>query len=71
MRAYHEELFGPVAVVHRAENDDQALALANDPPYGLGGSVFSGDEQRARWVAAERVIPPNGSSGRDSAGWLM
>jgi succinate-semialdehyde dehydrogenase / glutarate-semialdehyde dehydrogenase len=51
MRAYHEELFGPVAVVHRAENDDQALALANDSPYGLGGSVFSGDEQRARQVA--------------------
>jgi succinate-semialdehyde dehydrogenase/glutarate-semialdehyde dehydrogenase len=51
MRAYHEELFGPVAVVHRVETDDEALALANDSAYGLGGSVFSGDEQRARRVA--------------------
>jgi succinate-semialdehyde dehydrogenase / glutarate-semialdehyde dehydrogenase len=51
MRAYHEELFGPVAVVHRVQDDDEAVALANDSPYGLGGSVFSGDEQRARRVA--------------------
>ena len=51
MRAYHEELFGPVAVVHRVETDEEALALANDSAYGLGGSVFSGDEQRARRVA--------------------
>jgi succinate-semialdehyde dehydrogenase / glutarate-semialdehyde dehydrogenase len=42
--AYHEELFGPVAVVHRVHNAEEALALANDSPSGLGGSVFSGDE---------------------------
>jgi succinate-semialdehyde dehydrogenase / glutarate-semialdehyde dehydrogenase len=51
MRAYHEELFGPVAVVHRVEDDDEAVALANDSPYGLGGSVFGGDVERARRVA--------------------
>jgi succinate-semialdehyde dehydrogenase/glutarate-semialdehyde dehydrogenase len=47
MRAYHEELFGPVAVVHRVTDDDEAVALANESPYGLGGSVFGADQQRA------------------------
>jgi succinate-semialdehyde dehydrogenase/glutarate-semialdehyde dehydrogenase len=51
MRAYTEELFGPVAVVYRVENDAHAVALANASPYGLGGSVFSSDPQRARAVA--------------------
>jgi succinate-semialdehyde dehydrogenase/glutarate-semialdehyde dehydrogenase len=51
MRAYHEELFGPVAVVYRVEDEHEALALANDSPYGLGGSVFCGDSDRARRVA--------------------
>ncbi|OMH35042.1 NAD-dependent succinate-semialdehyde dehydrogenase [Tersicoccus sp. Bi-70] len=53
MAAYREELFGPVAVVYRVENDDEALALANDTPYGLGGAVFSTDTARARRVAEE------------------
>jgi succinate-semialdehyde dehydrogenase / glutarate-semialdehyde dehydrogenase len=51
MRAYHEELFGPVAVVHRVTGEDEAIALANDTPYGLGGSVFSSDPEQARRVA--------------------
>ncbi len=51
MRAYHEELFGPVAVVHRVADDAEAIALANDSRYGLGGSVFSEDLERARRVA--------------------
>lgn len=51
MRAYREELFGPVAVVHRVADDAEAIALANDSPYGLGGSVFSEDLERARRVA--------------------
>jgi succinate-semialdehyde dehydrogenase/glutarate-semialdehyde dehydrogenase len=51
MRAFHEELFGPVAVVYRVSGDDEAVELANSSPYGLGGSVFAGDAERARAVA--------------------
>ena len=51
MAAHHEELFGPVAVVYRVADDDEALALANDTPYGLGGAVFSTDPDRARRLA--------------------
>jgi succinate-semialdehyde dehydrogenase/glutarate-semialdehyde dehydrogenase len=51
MRAYREELFGPVAVVYRVADDAEAVALANDSPYGLGGSVFASDPARARAVA--------------------
>ncbi|MDQ2738726.1 MAG: NAD-dependent succinate-semialdehyde dehydrogenase [Actinomycetota bacterium] len=51
MRAYGEELFGPVAVVYKVGSDEEALALANDTQYGLGGSVFSTDAARAEKVA--------------------
>ncbi|WP_326701326.1 NAD-dependent succinate-semialdehyde dehydrogenase [Streptomyces sp. NBC_01754] len=54
MRAYAEELFGPAAVIHRVEDEDEAVALANDSTYGLGGSVFCADVERGRRVA-ERV----------------
>jgi succinate-semialdehyde dehydrogenase/glutarate-semialdehyde dehydrogenase len=51
IRAYHEELFGPVAVVYRVADDDDAITLATDTRFGLGGSVFAGDLDRARRVA--------------------
>jgi succinate-semialdehyde dehydrogenase/glutarate-semialdehyde dehydrogenase len=51
MRAYHEELFGPVAVVYQVDSVDEAVELANDSPYGLGGAVFSGDLDEADDVA--------------------
>ena len=54
MRAYREELFGPAAVVYRVSDDDAAVELANDSPFGLGGAVFGGDADRARQVA-ERI----------------
>ena len=52
MRAYREELFGPVAVVYAVSSEDEALALANDSDYGLGGAVFSSDADRALRVAS-------------------
>jgi succinate-semialdehyde dehydrogenase/glutarate-semialdehyde dehydrogenase len=51
MRAYSEELFGPVAVVYRVPDEDAAVELANSSPFGLGGAVFCSDPQRARAVA--------------------
>jgi succinate-semialdehyde dehydrogenase/glutarate-semialdehyde dehydrogenase len=50
MRAYREELFGPVAVLHRVNSVDEAITLANDSPYGLGSAVFTNDEQQATYV---------------------
>jgi succinate-semialdehyde dehydrogenase/glutarate-semialdehyde dehydrogenase len=51
MRAYKEELFGPVAVVYQVSSDEEAVELANAVDYGLGGAVWSADEQRAVAVA--------------------
>jgi succinate-semialdehyde dehydrogenase/glutarate-semialdehyde dehydrogenase len=51
MRAYREELFGPVAVVYAVSSDEEALELANDSDYGLGGAVFSTDTKRAEKIA--------------------
>ena len=56
MDAYREELFGPVAVVYKVESADEALALANDSQYGLGGAVFSTDLDEARRVADQLEV---------------
>jgi succinate-semialdehyde dehydrogenase / glutarate-semialdehyde dehydrogenase len=51
MRAYHEELFGPAAVIYRVADTSEAVELANSSPFGLGGVVYSTDPGRAQEVA--------------------
>lgn len=53
MRAYHEELFGPVAIVIRARDEEDALSIANDSPFGLGGSVWTQDSARGEALARQ------------------
>ncbi|MGB6616868.1 MAG: NAD-dependent succinate-semialdehyde dehydrogenase [Trebonia sp.] len=56
MRAYREELFGPVAVVYEVSTDDEAVQLANVVDFGLGGAVWSTDEERAIKVAEQLEV---------------
>ena len=51
MAAFDEELFGPVAAVIRVADEEQALAMANDSRFGLGGSVWTGDSARGERFA--------------------
>lgn len=51
-RAYHEELFGPVAIVIRAASEQDALRIANETRFGLGSSIWSKDAARAEQLAA-------------------
>jgi aldehyde dehydrogenase (NAD+) len=51
MTIAQEEIFGPVLVVIPFEDDDDAVRIANDSAYGLGGAIFSGSPERSRAVA--------------------
>ena len=51
MDAYREEFFGPVGVVYRVADEDAAVKLANDTPFGLGSYVYSNDPEQAARVA--------------------
>ena len=48
---YYEEFFGPVAVFFTVKDEQEAIDLANDSPFGLGGSVFTKDIERGKRVA--------------------
>lgn len=50
--AYDDEIFGPVASIIKAKDDEDAMRLANDSRYGLGGGIFSQDVERAVKMAA-------------------
>ncbi|MGZ0787823.1 aldehyde dehydrogenase family protein, partial [Pseudomonas saponiphila] len=51
--AYYWEFFGPVSSIHRVKDEQAAIAIANDSPFGLGGSVFTADTQRGLAVAKQ------------------
>ena len=54
--AYTQELFGMAAVVYKVSSPEEAVALANDSQYGLGGAVFSTDLDEARRVADQLEV---------------
>jgi len=51
---YHEEVFGPVAIILRAQDNEHALQLANDNPFGLGASIYTHNDQLA-WQLAQQL----------------
>ncbi|NNE25705.1 MAG: NAD-dependent succinate-semialdehyde dehydrogenase [Saprospiraceae bacterium] len=55
MPAYDEEIFGPVASVIRVKNEEEAIRVANDSSFGLGGAVFTKDIKRGERIAAQEL----------------
>ena len=53
VRAYNEELFGPVASIIRAADENEAVRIANDTEFGLGGSVWTRDSERGERIARQ------------------
>ena len=56
MPAYDQELFGPVVCLLRAKDEEDAIRIANDSPYGLGAAVFTQDLARGEKIAAEKIV---------------
>ena len=52
MRVWKEEVFGPVLPIVAFDTEDEAITLANDTPYGLGGFVYTADKNRALRVSS-------------------
>ena len=55
MAAFDEELFGPVMVLIEAENEQEAVKLANRTKYGLGAAVFTADLEKGKRIAEEEL----------------
>jgi succinate-semialdehyde dehydrogenase/glutarate-semialdehyde dehydrogenase len=59
MVAFDEEVFGPVAAIVPAKDEEEAVALANDSPFGLGAAVFTRDLARGERIAARALEAGN------------
>jgi succinate-semialdehyde dehydrogenase/glutarate-semialdehyde dehydrogenase len=55
MPAYDDELFGPVAAIIPVKDEEEAIAVANDTPFGLGAAVFTSNIKRGEKIATERI----------------
>jgi succinate-semialdehyde dehydrogenase/glutarate-semialdehyde dehydrogenase len=55
MPAFNEELFGPVAAIIIAQNEDHAIRLANDSVFGLGAAVFTKDVAKGELIASTKL----------------
>jgi len=55
MPAYDEELFGPVAALIKAKDEEEAIQIANDSIFGLGAAVFTRDLKRGEMIAKEKI----------------
>lgn len=55
MPAYEEELFGPVAAIIKAKDEEDAIRIANESKFGLGAAVFTEDAERGRHIAAKKL----------------
>jgi succinate-semialdehyde dehydrogenase/glutarate-semialdehyde dehydrogenase len=53
--AFHEEFFGPVALLFKAKNDQEALAIANGTEFGLGAAVFTNNTDRGIEIAKNEL----------------
>lgn len=59
MPAYEEELFGPAASLIKADNEDDAVRIANDSSFGLGAAVFTADIKKGEKIAREELNAGN------------
>lgn len=69
MDIYQQELFGPVAVIYKVANIEEAIALANDVPFGLGASVHTSNPDLAEKLSRELevgMVTINASSGSEA-----
>jgi len=55
MPVYREETFGPVATVITVQSEEEAIAVANDSPFGLGAAVFTRDVERGEQIARDHI----------------
>ncbi|HFE5922863.1 TPA: aldehyde dehydrogenase family protein [Streptococcus pyogenes] len=50
---YYQEIFGPVGEIYKVSSEEEAIEVANDSNYGLGGTIFSSNQEHAKAVAAK------------------